>query len=89
MAEELVNSENEFSSEAGAPERQQSDASYNERTQTVFVSAYAAERIARGQGACLMVFAIMNRLSSCFDAFPANCSCAKKAEEMPWAQDSV
>jgi hypothetical protein len=35
------------------------------------------------------VFAIMNRLSSCFDAFPANCSCAKKAEEMPWAQDSV
>jgi valyl-tRNA synthetase len=45
MAEELMNSENEFSSVAGAPERQQSDVSYNERTQKVFVSAYAAERI--------------------------------------------
>lgn len=57
MAEESVNSENEAPSEVGAPEGQQSDTSFNQGTQNVFVSAYAAESIVKGKGASPMVFA--------------------------------
>jgi hypothetical protein len=51
MADESVNSEDEVPGETRVPEGQQSDASLNQRTQNVFVSAYAAERIARRHGA--------------------------------------